>query len=117
MLPISYFFIGSQGLGRNNNDIMQGVYKALVVCASICCYLMFGGRCVDFSIAIGLAGLMNGSKYPRMSDLLDALRGDVTTSLGALINNEVESPDSKRLKKKDIIRRRRIRRAMRQFKE
>ncbi|KAK6009506.1 hypothetical protein OSTOST_25559, partial [Ostertagia ostertagi] len=52
MLPISYFFIGSQGLGRNNNDIMQGVYKALVVCASICCYLMFGGRCVDFSIAI-----------------------------------------------------------------
>ncbi|VDO07318.1 unnamed protein product [Haemonchus placei] len=62
-----------------------------------------------------LLGVRLGVKYPRMSDLLFALRGCVTTAKGALLNLETRR-QAKRLHKKDILRRRRIEREMARFK-
>uniref|UniRef100_A0A7I5E7T5 Tnp_DDE_dom domain-containing protein n=1 Tax=Haemonchus contortus TaxID=6289 RepID=A0A7I5E7T5_HAECO len=64
-----------------------------------------------------LLGVLMQVKFPRMSDLLRALQGTVTTARGTLLNVERRRMDPRPLRRRDRLRRRRVEKEMARFKE
>ncbi|VDO51561.1 unnamed protein product [Haemonchus placei] len=107
--------------GRNNIRILLDYEKAAINAAKRDMWCKWDVSILRTTNAAEsfnrLLGVLLQVKYPRMSDLLRALQGTVTTARGTLLNIERRRMDPRPLRRRDRIRRRRVEREMARFKE
>nr|CDJ82448.1 unnamed protein product [Haemonchus contortus] len=116
--------------GRNNIRILLDYKKAAINAAKRCfpSASIEGDIWCKWDVSIlrttyaaesfnRLLGVLMQVKHPRMSDLLRALPGTVTTARGTLLNIKKRRMDPRPLRRRDILRRRRFEREMARFKE